>query len=305
MSLLALLQQKKQDMQASKRRRAAKIPDGKSRWRILPSWRGEGQQFWHDFGQHFIKDATGKVAAVYVCTERTYGRPCEICSTVQSAIKSATDDATMKVLADAKAAGRVLVNALHLDGPTPGEVQVLELAPGLFESIVGIAEEWEAAGESIFDVAGGKELIIERKGSGKQTEYSAQAAAKVMHKVAADVLKKLHDLDEYVKQESSEQQLRALNTVRAVAGLLPAPAAGRPGMPAAAASAAVIEDDDPYAVATPPARAAAKAAAEDAVEVTKPAAAPAAAKPAAPAAPTAAVAESTGDPELDELLRSV
>jgi hypothetical protein len=298
MSLLELLKQKKQDMQASKRKRAAKIPDGKSRWRVLPSWRGEGKQFWHDFGQHFIKDATGAMAAVYVCTERTYGRPCEICSTVAGAIKAAADDATMKLLSDAKAAQRVLVNAIHLDGPNPNEVVVMELAPSLFEQIVAIAAEWEEADQSIFDVKGGKELILERKGTGKQTEYSAQVAAANKFKVPADVLTKLNDLDEYVKQESSEQAQRALNSVRAVAGLLPAPAS-RGAMPAAAAGAAtIVEDDDPYAVATPPKRAAAKVEAEDAVEVT--------AKPAAKApAAAAAEAESTGDPELDELLKSV
>jgi hypothetical protein len=212
MSLLELLKQKKQDMQASKRKRAAKIPDGKSRWRVLPSWRGEGKQFWHDFGQHFIKDATGAMAAVYVCTERTYGRPCEICSTVAGAIKAAADDATMKLLSDAKAAQRVLVNAIHLDGPNPNEVVVMELAPSLFEQIVAIAAEWEEADQSIFDVKGGKELILERKGTGKQTEYSAQVAAANKFKVPADVLTKLNDLDEYVKQESSEQAQRALNS---------------------------------------------------------------------------------------------
>lgn len=307
MSTLAeLLRQKKQDMQASKRKRAAKIPDGKSRWRILPSWRGEGQQFWHDFGQHFIKNTAGEMQAVYVCTEKTYGRPCEVCNALSTAIKGATDDATMNLLKEARANGRVLVNALHLDGPSPTEVQVLELAPGLFEEIVGIATEWEEAGESIFDIKAGKEIIITRTGSGKKTEYSAQVAAKTMHKVDAAVLTKLNDLDEYVKQESSEQQLRALNSVRSVAGLLPAPAAARSGLPAAAAGAATFDEaDDPYATATPPKRTpvtTAKVADEEITDVPDSVTMPAA-KPAA-AAKTAA-AESTGDPELDALLASV
>lgn len=297
MSLAELLRQKKQDMQASKRKRAASIPDGKSRWRILPSWRGAGKQFWHDFGQHFIKNAAGEMVAVYVCTEKTFGRPCEICSAIGSSIKSATDDATMKILQEARANGRVLVNALHLDGPTPNEVQVLALAPSLFEQIVSIASEWEEAGESIFDITAGKEIVFGRTGSGKKTEYTAQVAAKLMHKVPADL--KLNDLDEYVKQESSEQASRALNSVRAIAGLLPAPTAGKP---ASTGAATIDEDDDIYATAPSPAKRVVKDV-TDVEETAKPAAKHAAAE-AAPKAAAVAV-ESTGDPELDELLRSV
>jgi len=298
-SLLELLNKKKQDMQASKRKRAAAIPDGKSRWRILPTWRKEGPQFWHDFGQHFIKDAAGQIAAVYVCTEKTYGRPCEICSTVNAAIKGATDDATMAKLQESKAAGRVLVNALHLDGPNPNEVVVLALAPSLFEQIVGIAAEWEEAGESIFDIDGGKELIISRSGTGKKTEYSAQVAAKNMGRVGADVLTRLNNLDDYVKQESDEQYNRALGAVRNLAGLLPAPTAGgaaaKPGM-------VIDEEDDVYAAAPAPKPKARPVVAEEEItDVPDTVTAPKA-KPAVKVEP---VVESTGDDELDALLKSV
>lgn len=306
-ALLDLLKQKKQDLSAGRRRKTIKPTDGRGRYRILPSWRGAGQQFWHDFGQHFVKNSAKEITAIYMCTDKTFGRPCSVCEAIGSGIKSATDDFTMELLKDARSTGRVLLNVLHLDGATPGEVQILELPPTVFGAIIAIAEEWEEAGESIFNLDGGKDIIISREGSGKNTKYTAQVAAKSAV-VPDTVLAKLHNLDEYVAQESSEQQTRALNSVRSVAGLLPAPAASS-GLPAAAASAgaATMVEDDPYAAApSPAARApapAAKSAAavEDAVvKAPKPAAAPATAPAAAPAS-----AGALDDPELDDLLNSL
>jgi hypothetical protein len=176
-ALLALLKQKQQDMSASRKGRTAKLPDGSSRWRIMPSWRGEGQQFWHDFGQHFVKDSTGKLSAIYMCTDKTFGRPCAVCDAVGHGIKGATDDATMAILQDAKSAARVLVNALHLDSGEPHKMQILEMPPTVFEQFVAICAEWEEAGESVLG-AKGKDIIITRNGTGKNTKYTVQVAAK-------------------------------------------------------------------------------------------------------------------------------
>lgn len=309
MSLLDLLKQKQQDLAAGRRKKTVKPPSGRSRWRIAGSWRGANQQFWHDFGQHFVKDAAGDLKAVYICVDKTYGHDCDICNAIAQGIKGATDDATMELLKNAKAAGRVLLNAVQLDGPNAGQMQILEVGPTLFENIVKIAAEWEEAGETIFGPSG-KDLIIDREGTGLNTKYAVQAAAKAMP-VNADVFKveNLHNLDEYVKQESAEAQQRALANVRSVAGLLPAPsaaAARSSGLPVAAAAGATI-DEDYDAPATPPARkpaaAPAAAAAQDVefedvpVSVDKPAA-----KPAAAPAPAAA---NSDDPEIDDLLASL
>jgi hypothetical protein len=313
-ALLELLKNKKQDLAAGKRQKTVKPADGRSRWRILPSWRGAGQQFWHDFGQHFVKKPDNSIAAIYICTDKTFGKPCPICDAVSSGIKSATDDATMKLLKDAKSNGRVLVNAMHLDGKEPGKVEILELPPTLFAAIIDIAQEWEEAGETIFGAGNeGKDIIIQREGTGMNTKYTAQIAAK-SQVVPADVLTKLHDLDAYVQQESHEQQLRALNSVRAVTGLLPAPATSAPSgaMPAAAAAAASIatELDDPYAVATPPSKPAAAVKPAGTVkklddEITDVPDLPAKATVAATTAPAAAAVESTGDADLDDLLNQL
>lgn len=312
-ALLALLKQKQQDMAASRRGRTEKLPDGNSRWRIMPSWRsGEGQPFWHDFGQHFVKGADGKIAAIYLCTDKTFGKPCQVCDAVAMGLKGATDDATMKLLGDAKSAGRVLVNAVHLDmGGDATKVVILELPPTVFEQVVSVAAEWEEAGESILG-ASGRDIIINRTGTGKNTKYTTQAAAKSMP-VAPETCKKLNDLDAYVAQESSEQQARALNSVRSLAGMLPAPTTGGGAVPAGVRGATTLEDDDLYAAAPAPTRRPVEA--EDAVArpPSKPAAAPANPatagldevpweEPGSAAPAPAPAAESTGDADLDALL---
>lgn len=310
-ALLALLKQKQQDMAASRRGRTVKIPEGTSRWRILGSWRGEGQQFWHDFGQHFVKDSTGKLVAIYMCADKTFGTPCAVCDAISAGIKGATDDVTTNLLAEAKSASRILLNVMHLDSPEPHKVHIGEFPPTVFEQVVAIATEWEDAGESIFG-PNGKDLIIGRTGAGKQTKYTVQVGAKTTA-IPPGVADKLHNLDEYVAQESSEAMNRALNSVRAVSGLLPAPAASSGGLPAAARGAAMLVEEDPYAPAAPPARRAAAPAVttfEDVPDLSDPpfevAEKPAAAKPTVTVAqPAAAPTASTGDDDLDELLKSL
>ena len=294
-SFAELLKQKKQDLASRNRAKTAKVPDGRSRWRILPSWRGGDAQFWHDFGAHYVKNTKGEMQAVYMCVDKTFGRPCEICDAVAHAIKHATDDATMEALTQAKANGRVLLNAIQLDGPGAdvNKVVILELPPSAFGLIVDIANEWIGDDVNILDVVDGKDLVIERSGTGKNTKYSIQVGAKAT-KLPADVLKQLHDLDAYVAQESSDQQARALNAVRSTAGLLPAPtgaaaALAAPKGSALPAGATIVEDD--YEVAVPPSkRAAAAAQVEDAKPVTR------------AAAPAPAPATSSGDDDLDAML---
>lgn len=300
-ALLELLKQKKQAIDAGRKGRTEKIPDGTSRWRILGSWRGAGdQQFWHDFGQHFIKDTAGAVKAIYMCTEKTFNRPCAVCDAVAHGIKGATDDAMLKALTDAKSGSRVLVNAMHLDSGEPHKVHILELPPTVFEQLVTIATEWEEGGSGILG-ATGRDLTIGRTGAGKNTKYVVQVSPKVTDVPAA--LFKPHDLDAYVAQESAEQQQRAIGMVRSVAGLLPGPAATS-GLPLAAAGAASLEEEP---AAAPPRRAPAPAPVfEDVPDLNEvPARPPAAAPAPAPVAAPAAAAAGGADTDLEDLLASL
>lgn len=300
-ALMELLKQKKAALASNRRAKTVKPEDGRSRWRILPGWREGDPTFYHDFGQHFIKDAAGEVKAVYICVDKTFGKPCSVCSAVESAVKSTMDDAMVELLKSAKAGHRILVNALHVDGPNPTEPVILELAPTVFEGILNIIMEW---GEETLSLDAGKDVIIERSGKGKNTKYSVQIAAKSAP-VDPAVMKKITNLDEYVAQESEEQAARALTNLSAVAGLLPA-AAPAVGTTVATPSLRDLSIDEQDAALrelegelAAPAPAPAPATPAPAV------ATPAAVAEAAPAATPAPAAAVTGDSELDQLLAAL
>lgn len=298
------------------RQKTIKPEAGRNRYRILPSWRGEGEQFWMDFGQHFIKDASNKVLAVYVCAEKTFGRPCEVCSAIENGIRHAEDDMTIKQLGDAKSNGRVLLNVLWLNngGKCPeNEPQVLEVAPSVLQGkkgvggILALFDEWP----NLLDLATGCDIIVEKSGTGKDTAYGVQVAGQ-SKPVPADVMKKLHDLDKFVHQENEQAQARALTSLGTIAGrpvALPAPTPG----PIAAAGAVIPSQDDqlralegvstrvidPAAVVATPAPVAQQVVPP--VQQAAPAAAPAPAPQPQPAAP----APAAGGDELDDLLKSL
>ena len=172
-TLLELLNAKKAELQAASgdRRKVIKPADGSTRYRILPSWRGAGKQFWHDFGQHFIKGQDKKIMAVYVCTEKTFGKPCPVCDVVAQGIASASDDETTNLVKEARSSGRYLLNVLAPTSPTPGEVQILDLSPMAFSQVVTLVQQYEDEGQSMLDPVEGRDVIIERTGTGIQTKY--------------------------------------------------------------------------------------------------------------------------------------
>lgn len=247
--LMALMQAKKASMK--KVEKTAKIEPGEQRLVLLPGWRGEDDPtWWHDFGQHFIKDGAGQIQAVYLCTHATFEKECEVCKALAVAGRAAADDDISKVLEEAKGSRSVLINALHLDSKEPNTPKITEIKRGLFEQLVDICTEYEG---KPLDPSGAIIIKVTRDGKGLNTKYSAMPTAKT-HKVDAAILGKLNDLDEYVKQESEENLRRAIGAVNSVAGLsAPAPAgkpAARLGGPATPADD--LDDDLPAAAAKAP-----------------------------------------------------
>lgn len=279
---------------------------GRNRYRILPSWAGEGEAFWKDYGQHFIKDGANKVQAVFVCNDKTFGTPCEVCTALAQGIQHAEDDLTIKRLTDAKANARVLLNVLWLDngGKCPSDIpQILEVAPSVFNGakgvggIISLFSEWP----NLVNLQDGVDVIIEKSGTGMETRYGVQVAGS-SKPVPANVLEKLHNLDNFVATETAETQRKTLSSLASSYGVrLSLPGAPNPDRPTALLGSTVAENldatQDAALVALETASGAAVAVAKD---VTPPA-------PAAVAAPVAAapVADATGDAELDALLAAI
>lgn len=217
--LMGLMKDKKAAM--AKRDKTVKPRPGKNRIVLLPGWRkGEEHIWFHDFGQHFIKNAAKEIQAVYPCADATFGHTCPVCQALSHATSMAKDDETVNLLAEAKASRTVLINVLDLDGDNPNTPVIYEIKRTVFGQLVELIEEW---GVKAFQ----QEIVISRDGKGLNTKYSTQISPKEAT-VPAAALEKLSNLDEYVKQESEEQQRRALTSINAVAGILPAPTAAAP-----------------------------------------------------------------------------
>ena len=215
--LMELMKNKKQALK--QKTKTLKPNPGANRYILLPGWRkGEEHVWFHDFGQHYVKNAAGEIQAVYVCADKTHGNPCPICEGLGKATRMTTDDDTVKLLKEAAAGQSYLMNVLALDADDDATPQILEVRKSVFGQIVDLIEEWGAA---VFDPESPQIITINRDGKGLNTKYSVQISPK-KHTLPKGVLSKLNDLDEYVKQADEEQQRRALSAINNVAGLLPA-----------------------------------------------------------------------------------
>jgi hypothetical protein len=220
--IAALIASKKQAMKRIER--AAGFNQGKNRIRLFAGWNPKNpEQFWRDFGQHFIKNAADELQAVYVCAAATDGKPCNTCNALRALIASAPDDTTTEVLAKSKSSKEHLVNALHLDSSEPNTPKVTKVAQQvltqIFEMII------ENGAEAVLDPEKGHEIVVNREGTGLNTRYTTTMSMKPGTPIPKAVQDKVTDLDDYVKQDSTEGEQRALAALNTVAGLLPAPGA--------------------------------------------------------------------------------
>lgn len=201
------------------RAKTVKPKDGQNRIVLLLGWRkGQEEVFFHDFGQHYIKNTAGELQAVYPCLDKTFNKPCPVCQAIGQAATGVTDDEQIKALKDANSGQSYLLNVLTLDGENKTEPQILEIRKSVFGQILDLMEDW---GGAVFDMDEPQIIVINREGKGLNTKYSVQISAKKHPMNGADVYSKLNDLDEYVRQENEENMQRAIGAVKGVVGLLP------------------------------------------------------------------------------------
>ena len=201
---------------ASGKNNAVKPPSGKSRWRILPGWRPEDQNtFFHDFAQHWIKDAAGTVLGVFTCEHKTFGRECEACDTVNEAIRGTKDDLLLKKLKDMQGRGGILVNALRRDGDAKSDTQpvLLTLTGGVFEDYLKALTEAGGSGVNLLDLEEGRDIVIERTGSGMtDTKYSLTVAA-VSTKISEDVMANVTNIDIWIEADRKKGIAKGIGVV--------------------------------------------------------------------------------------------
>lgn len=214
--LLELMNNKKQDLKS--KAKTLKPKAGDNRYVLLPGWRNGEEHIWfHDFGQHFIKGIDGTLKAVYGCSDKTFGQPCALCDSLQSALKTTSDEAIKEALKEGISGQTYLMNVLALDDADPNTPKILQLGKMAFSAVVEMVTQW---GVKVFDPAAPMVVTINRNGTGLNTKYTVMPSP-TTHTLPAGVLSKLNNIDEYVRQESEDQQRRALLAIDSVAGLLP------------------------------------------------------------------------------------
>ena len=118
MSMRERLQQKREETKQKRASftRAYKFKPGKTKLRILPSWRGDEEVFFHDFGEHWLKDIeTGKAICPIGDRSICFGEVDPIREKLEEAFRLEEDPDRRKILKDMKAKTATLVNALILN----------------------------------------------------------------------------------------------------------------------------------------------------------------------------------------------
>lgn len=212
--LLAKAKEKKDALKT--REKTLKPKAGQNRYVLLGDWdRSRNELFFREFGQHFVKNAAGDLAAVHVCLSKTYGEECPICDALAQAAHHVTDDSQIKQLDDAKAKQTYLLNVLEVDemGKHDGQPKVLEVGKGIITAILEMAEEW---GEAMF--AEHQLIVVNREGTGLNTKYTVIPGSRKAG-IAPETFTRLVDLDDYVNQANEEKKRLAISTIGKAVGI--------------------------------------------------------------------------------------
>lgn len=246
MSLADMIAQQRAKLQRSNNNRPEKLSSEKNLVRILVGDVGGKTQFSQDWGQHFIKDTAGQLKAVYICTQTNFDEPCPICDALASGTALTSDEDLLKTLKDARSSKRILVNALYLKGgkhDNPDKTPVvLDLPPSVWDSILATAEAFLAEGVNVFDADEGHNFIIEKTGSGMNTEYKVTPSPKGSP-VPKEALDKIKDLADWARQVSEADCAKAVTSVRVISGQPGSVSSARPSLSAPARTSRLAEVD--------------------------------------------------------------
>lgn len=198
-------------------------PMGASKWRILPGWRdNDAETFFHAFGQHFMKDTGGKIVGAFVCRGITFGEHCEYCEAIDEMRRSTKDQDQLEKINEFRAPNGYLVNALRIDGDNASTTKpvLFRLPQSLLDQYLQLMMTRAKDDElNILDPVEGRNITINREGTGKNTKYSLSDAAKSTP-VDKAALEAMIDIDDYIEKEINRGRSNLLKfspTVRALA----------------------------------------------------------------------------------------
>lgn len=213
MDLMARVKAKKQALSNSADH--AKLKQGQANIiRILPSWLGVGEEFFADWGIHWVKHpGEDKAKAVHMCLAKTLGEDCPICDALAAGSRAASSEEETKALKESGASQRMLFNVIMYGQGKDTEPQILEVAGGVAADIFTLMEDFG----DITHPETGRNITITATGSGIATRYTVMPA-KDATAIDPSLYAKPVNLTEHVMQADKAKLIAAVSAVGAITG---------------------------------------------------------------------------------------
>ena len=147
------------------------VKEGTSRIRILPEV-GDMSFFFQEVGRHYIRKDNNDKILIY-CPSFTFGgeHECPVCEIVNDLYRSG--DSTAKELAgELRVSKQYWMNVIDRKNEEAGP-QIFTPGVGIFNSIISYINDPDYG--DITDEEHGTDIIVERKGTGFDTEYQTRA----------------------------------------------------------------------------------------------------------------------------------
>jgi len=175
-----------------------KPQEGENIVRFLPAYK-EGAPFYLETMLHF---GLGSDNSQTVTCNQFYGQPCYICEVVAK-LRESEDPEDLKRARDMAPRRRIFYNIIDLKNPQDG-VKVFVSGITIFKQLLSYI--YDSDWGDITDPQHGYDIVIERTGTGLDTDYNVKARRSPSPIENEEWLDQLVNLDQFVNQLSYEEQ---------------------------------------------------------------------------------------------------
>jgi gp32 DNA binding protein like len=224
-----------------------KLVVGRNIIRILPPKDAAGRSPFQLVMEHFLRLPGAQRPVVFACPTVTAKQRCPACEHAQR-LRASGNPADRELAYDMSAKMRVYCNVINRKEPEKGP-QILPIGKTIYEQLLSIRKD-EDAGGNYSDPLNGFDIVIERKGTGKNdTEYAVHGSRKQspLHTDAAQAeewIATQADLSRFARSRSYDELLASIRKEGGMVGGGAGQAAPAPARPATRTAQSDLDDDD-------------------------------------------------------------